>query len=581
MEQSFQNEILRKRDLEVRCTCSTTIAIAILASGARVARQRAGRGAAASDRTSASVKLCLLAALGACILIVKVAPMSRSHDSPVGVAKRRHPLIAKKATAPDSASTDEEARPDGPAELNKRRVLIVDDNATACKQIKVYLENELGIAVDMASNGSEALKALDEQPYSVVVTDLKMPRVDGLELLAEVQKRRLRCDVLITTGFGTVDDAVQAMRLGAADFLTKPINLEHLKFVVQRALRERALEVEVQALRQKLNIEVDFHNILSKSQRMHDVFELIGHVAGTISTVLIFGETGTGKELVARAVHEASPRRDRPFVAVNCAALPETLLESELFGHEKGAFTGAVGQRKGRFELAHGGTIFLDEIGEIPLAMQAKLLRVLQERRFERVGGSQTIEIDVRVVAATNRDLLKLAKEGKFREDLYYRLNVVKIDLPPLRERAEDIPLLAQHFAQKFSRPGSPPKTIAPEAMEALIQYRWPGNIRELENAIERACVTSRDDEIRIDNLPAEVLQPSRPRYQLPIDLSRPLAEQLAEFTAAFEERYLRRALKRTRAHIGRTARLTGLSRRTITEKLTLYQIDKNDFKKD
>jgi DNA-binding NtrC family response regulator len=281
-------------------------------------------------------------------------------------------------------------------------------------------------------------------------------------------------------------------------------------------------------------------------------------------------------------VHDASPRRNLPFVAVNCAALPESLLESELFGHEKGSFTGAVGQRKGRFELANLGTIFLDEVGEIPLAMQAKLLRVLQERRFERVGGTQTIETDVRVVAATNKDLLKLAKEGKFREDLYYRLNVVKIDLPPLCERAEDIPLLAQHFVQKFSRPAAPPKAISPEAMEALIQFRWPGNIRELENAMERACVTSRDDVIRPPNLPPDILKPARPRSLLPpVDVSRPLTEQLTELTAAFEERYLRRALKRTRSHIGRTARLTGLSRRTITEKLALYQIDKNEFKRD
>jgi DNA-binding NtrC family response regulator len=335
------------------------------------------------------------------------------------------------------------------------------------------------------------------------------------------------------------------------------------------------------ALREKLHAQFKFHDILSKSPRMHDVFELISHVAQTISTVLIFGETGTGKELVARAVHEASPRRDAPFVAVNCAALPETLLESELFGHEKGAFTSAAGQRKGRFELAHGGTIFLDEIGEIPLPMQAKLLRVLQDRRFERVGGSQTVEVDVRVVAATNRDLLRLAKDGKFREDLYYRLNVVKIDLPPLHERPEDIALLAEHFVQKFSRPGTSPKQIAPEAMEALLQHRWPGNIRELENAMERACVTSRDDFVRPENLPAEILKPSRPRIQLPVDLTRPLTEQLTELTAAFEERYLRRALKRTRGHIGRTARLTGLSRRTITEKLALYHIEKAEFKTD
>ncbi len=490
-------------------------------------------------------------------------------------------MSVKKTAVPNSEPRAEVDPPDRERAAVKGRVLIVDDSDTACKQIKIFLESDPGIAVDTACNGVEALEALGERRYSVVVTDLKMPRVDGLQLLEEVQKRRLPADVIITTGFGTVDHAVQAMRAGAADFLTKPINLEHLKLVVQRALRERALEDEVATLRGKLHQQSAFHSILSKSPRMHDVFELISHVAETVSNVLIFGETGTGKELVARAVHDSSPRRKLPFVAVNCAALPESLLESELFGHEKGAFTSAVGQRKGRFELAHCGTIFMDEIGEIPLAMQAKLLRVLQERRFERVGGTQTIETDVRVVAATNRDLLKLAKEGKFREDLYYRLNVVKIDLPPLCERAEDIPLLANHFAEKFSRPGAPAKTISPEAMEVLIKFRWPGNIRELENAIERACVTSRDDAIRPENLPAEVLKPGRPRYQLPVDVSRPLTEQLAELTSAFEERYLRRALKRTRAHIGRTARLTGLSRRTITEKLALYQIDKNEFKKD
>jgi len=468
-----------------------------------------------------------------------------------------------------------------PAPSSRRRVLIVEDNETARKQIQIFLEADPSLSVDTAANGGEALKALSERPFSAIVTDLKMPRVDGLQLLEEVQKRRLPADVIITTGVGTIDDAVRAMRMGAVDFLTKPINLEHLRLVIQRALRARALQDEITALRERLHEQFTFHSILSKSPRMHDLFELINHVAQTISTVLIFGETGTGKELVARAVHESSPRRVGPFVAVNCAALPESLLESELFGHEKGAFTSAVGQRKGRFELAHGGTIFLDEIGEIPLAMQAKLLRVLQERRFERVGGAQTVEVDVRVIAATNRDLLRLAKEGKFREDLYYRLNVVKIDLPPLHERPEDIPLLAASFAQRFSQPGMPPKIIAPEAMEAMLQHRWPGNIRELENAIERACVTSRDDTIRPANLPIEILKPGRPKYQVPVDLSRPLTDQLSELTAAFEERYLRRALKRTRGHIGRTARLTGLSRRTITDKIALYQLDKAEFKKD
>ena len=397
-------------------------------------------------------------------------------------------MTGNQAAAASQQKPSAETPPLAQHSPSQRRVLIVEDNETARKQVQVFLETDSGISVDTAANGSDALKALADGSYSVIVTDLKMPRVDGLQLLEEVQKRKLGADVIITTGFGTIDHAVQAMRLGAADFLTKPINLEHLKLVVHRSLRDRALQDEVVALREKLHAQFKFHDILSKSPRMHDVFELIGHVAQTVSTVLIAGETGTGKELVARAVHEASPRRDGPFVAVNCAALPESLLESELFGHEKGAFTSAAGQRKGRFELAHGGTIFLDEVGEIPLAMQAKLLRVLQERQIERVGGTQTIEVDVRVVAATNRDLLRLAKDGKFREDLYYRLNVVKIDLPPLHERPEDVALLAEHFVQKFSRAGAAPKQIAPEAMEALLQHRWPGNIRELENAIERAC---------------------------------------------------------------------------------------------
>ncbi len=482
-------------------------------------------------------------------------------------------------TSPES--TDDEMIGEESTASPVRRVLIVEDNETARRQIEIFLEADPEISVDTAANGSDALKAMRERTYSVIVTDLKMPRLDGLQLLEEVQKSQEPAAVIITTGYGTIDDAVQAMRMGAADFLTKPINLEHLRLVVQRAVRERALQDELAALRRKLREQFAFQSILSKSLRMHDVFELISHVAQTNSTVLIDGETGTGKELVARAVHDSSPRRASPFVAVNCAALPESLLESELFGHEKGAFTSAIGQRKGRFEIAHGGTIFLDEVGEIPPPMQAKLLRVLQERRFERVGGSQTIEVDVRVVAATNRDLLRLAKEGKFREDLYYRLNVVKIDLPPLRERTEDIPLLATHFVQKFSPPGGSTKLISPEAMEALLQHRWPGNIRELENAVERACVTSRGDIIRPESLPAEILNLPRPGYHIPVNLSRPLTEQVAELTAAFEERYLRRALKKTHGHIGRTAQIMGLSRRTVTDKIAHYRIDKAEFRRE
>jgi DNA-binding NtrC family response regulator len=400
-----------------------------------------------------------------------------------------------------------------------------------------------------------------------------------MQLIEEVQARRLQVTVIVTTGHGSIDEAVRAIQLGAYDFLTKPADPERLCLVIQRALRERTLLDEVFALRQQIQQQHSFQNVISKNPRMHEVFELITHVAQTTTTVLIEGETGTGKEQIARAIHQASvDRRSGPMVAINCAALPETLLESELFGHEKGAFTGAVGQRKGRFEQAHGGTLFLDEVGDIPPAMQIKLLRVLQERRFERVGGTQSLEVDVRVIGATNRPLEKLVKEGKFREDLYYRLNVVKIELPPLRERPEDIPILAAHFTQVYGRPGQPPCQIAADAMERLLTYQWPGNIRELENAIERGCVTARDGWIRADNLATELLRPPKAKLPFAVDLSRPLNEQLADLTAEFENRYLRKALRKARGHVGRTARIAGLSRRSVTNKIALYKIDRSAF---
>ena len=313
---------------------------------------------------------------------------------------------------------------------------------------------------------------------------------------------------------------------------------------------------------------------------MHAVFELINNVAHTNTTVLIEGETGTGKEQVARAIHQASQHRTGPLVAVNCAALPETLLESELFGHEKGSFTSAVGQRRGRFEMAHGGTIFLDEVGDVPATMQAKLLRVLQERRFERVGGTESIEVDVRVIAATNRSLRRLVKQGKFREDLYYRLNVVKIDLPPLRERPEDIPLLATHFTEKYSGTGGV-KQLSPQAMEKLINYRWPGNIRELENAIERACVTSHENAIHLESLPPEIVSPPAPKLPFHIDLDRPLPDVLREAIGQIEQQYIRKALKKASGNVGRCARICGLSRRSISAKIAEYRLEKAAFKDD
>jgi two-component system, NtrC family, response regulator AtoC len=284
---------------------------------------------------------------------------------------------------------------------------------------------------------------------------------------------------------------------------------------------------------------------------------------------------------VARAVHEASRERHGPMIAVACAAIPEQLLESELFGHEKGAFTSAVSQRKGRFELAEGGTLLLDEIGDMPALLQAKLLRVLQERRFERVGSIESIAVDVRVVAATNRCLSKMVRQGTFREDLYYRLNVVKIELPPLRERTEDIPLLATHFAQKFARPGMAARLIAPDAMERLLAYSWPGNVRELESAIERGSITTKDEFIRTANLPADILNGPSRKSPLAIDLNRTLGDQLDEITARFEERYLRKAMRKTRGNIGRTAHISGMSRRSITQKIGLYKIDRLEFKAD
>ncbi len=461
-----------------------------------------------------------------------------------------------------------------------QRILVVDDAQDARDSLREMLELSLGTPVDTAADGAQALQMILERPYSVMVTDLRMPKLDGMALIEEIQSRQLPVTVIVTTGHGSVDQAVQAIRLGVFDFLTKPADPHHLALMIQRALRERTLQDEVVALRAQLFGDYSFQNVLSKSPRMLEILDLVGQIAATTATVLIEGETGTGKEQIARAIHQASvAHRNGPMISVSCAALPETLLESELFGHEKGSFTGAIGQRVGRFEQAHRGTLFLDEIGEVPPSMQVKLLRVLQDRKFERVGGAETIDIDVRVIAATNRPLQGLIKEEKFREDLFYRLNVIRIELPALRERREDVPLLATHFAQKYARPGHPHVQIAPEAMDALLAYDWPGNIRHLENAIERAVVTATDGTIGLGQLPDEIVGKGPARRVLPVDLTRPLREQLAELTSEMEKGYLLGVMKQTRGHIGRCATLCGLSRRSITDKIAHYQIDKEDFK--
>ncbi|MFO0950699.1 MAG: sigma-54 dependent transcriptional regulator [Isosphaeraceae bacterium] len=481
-------------------------------------------------------------------------------------------------------------RPDSPSQpsaataspARHQRILIVEDNEDAGDSLRVMLSLAVGVAVDLATNGTRALEMLRERPYSAAIVDLRMPKLGGMELLREIQAGGLDVTVIVTTGYGSINEAVEAMRFGAYDFLTKPVDPSHLSLLVQRVLRERSLRDELIALKSQLDSERALRDVVSKNPRMLEIFDLIRCVAETTTTVLVEGETGTGKEMIARAIHQASSAtRGGPIVVVNCAALPENLLESELFGHEKGSFTGAARDRKGRFELAHGGTLFLDEVGDIPASMQVKLLRVLQERTFERVGGSETIQVDVRVVSATNRNLESMVKEGKFREDLFYRLNVFKIDLPPLRERPEDIPLLAAHFAEVYKRPGQPPCQFSPEAMELILGYSWPGNIRQLENAIERAVVTARDGMIQPANLPADLARPAARGVAHPVDLSRPLPEQLSEMVAEFEKRYIRRALKKTRGHVGRCARISGLSRRSVTSKIAQYKIDTSQFKQD
>lgn len=460
-----------------------------------------------------------------------------------------------------------------------RKVLLVDDDTYSTTQLKKLLETD-ELSVDAVASGQEALTALAAADYSVLITDLRMPGMGGMDLIREIALRRVLVTTIVTTSFGSIERVVEAMRLGAYDFLTKPIDPTQLKIVMDRALTKRALQDEVLQLRQQLKENYSFHSIISKNPEMHKIFQLIRHIGGTKSTVLIEGETGTGKELIAKAVHYAGEDRSGPLVAINCAALPETLLESELFGHERGAFTSADARRKGRFELADKGTIFLDEIGDISQAMQAKLLRVLQEKRFERVGGHESIDVDIRVVAATNKSLEKEVKEGKFREDLFYRLNVIKIDVPPLRERPEDIPLLITHFLNKYARPGEPPKKVSPEAMDRLLGYRWPGNIRQLENAIERAAVTTVGDTINAENLPTQVVgsaSEDSPRFE--IDLKHPLPFYLQQATEQIERQYIAKALEKSRGNVGECAKLCGLSRRSISGKISEYGISKQPFK--
>lgn len=459
-----------------------------------------------------------------------------------------------------------------------RRILVVDDSDLICQQLSQLLarpERQIKVAKD----GTTALEWLVERNFSLVITDLLLPGISGLDLIREIRQRDLPVTVIVMTGYASIDSAVDAMKLGAYDYMLKPIDSIRMEILVEQALSDRTLLDEVGALRQDLHARFAYHNLLGKSAGMREVFSKVARVATSTCNVLITGETGTGKELVAQAIHYTGISREGPLVAVNCAALPEPLLESELFGHERGAFTGADRQKKGRFEQARGGTLLLDEIGELPLGMQAKLLRVLQDGTFERVGGTEVIQTECRIIASTNLDLAEAVEAGRFRHDLFYRLNVVTLELPPLRDRLEDIPLLVNHFLDRLRERRLPEKSVSREAVSRLSRYEWPGNVRELEHVIEQLVVTTPGPIIEPENLPSQIVSTREEPFSLDFDLQRPLQAITDELTERVERAYLIRVLERYRGRIDRCAAHCGLSRRSISEKLRRYGIDKAEFK--
>ncbi len=459
----------------------------------------------------------------------------------------------------------------------KKQVLIVDDELNLRKVLSAQLSRD-GYDVLTAEDGEQGLKLLSENHIDVVITDLKMPKVDGMSLLRRALLEQPGLPIVMITAHGTVDTAVEALKLGAFDYLTKPFDWDEVRQIVAKALKTRLLAEAAASPATKADADVRF-GIIGKSQQILDLYAVLERVADTPTTVLVTGESGTGKELVARALHDHSSRKDKPFIKVNCAAIPKELIESELFGYERGAFTGAVASKPGRFELANGGTLFLDEIGEIPLEMQVKLLRALQESEFERVGGIKTIRVDVRLIAATNRDLKKLKAQGVFREDLFYRLNVVPIQLPALRERTGDIPHLVEHFLTKFNERLKKVVTgVDPDAMDVLIGYPWPGNIRELENVIERAVLFCDESRLALSALPPEVRgSHSESASMLAVeaaDLDGALAaegglkEHVRVAMSRLERELVSRALAQTGGNVTHAARLLKISRKGLQLKM-------------
>jgi two-component system, NtrC family, response regulator PilR len=452
------------------------------------------------------------------------------------------------------------------------RILVVDDELSMREFLTILLEGE-GYLVDQAEHAEDALRCLERERYDLVISDVSMPGLDGIALLGRIKSSAPETAVLMITAFTTAEQAVEAMKLGAYDYIGKPFKVEEVKVLVGKALEKRSLVEENKRLKAEVQERFSFAGLIGKSKQMREVYDLIAKVAESMANIIILGESGTGKELAAKAIHYNSPRRNSSFVAVNCGAIPDTLIESELFGHTKGSFTGAFSDRPGLFEQAEGGTLFLDEIGEVPLLLQAKLLRVLQEREYRRVGGGTALKADVRIVAASNRDLEEQVRDGSFREDLFYRLNVVQVRMPSLRERVEDIPALVEHFYKKYSIWSGSSDIVTPEALKALFNYPFPGNVRELENLVER-CVVLGSRVITLDCLPGSVRDyrvPCVPAGELDIPEE---GLDLQAYLDTLEHRLLVQALEKSAGVKKRAAALLGMTFRSFRYRLAKFGMD-------
>jgi len=453
------------------------------------------------------------------------------------------------------------------------KILVVDDEKSILDLLKVVFEKE-GWRVKACLSAPKALEFIDKEDFDLLLCDIKMPQTSGMEILKHVQERKPDIPVIMMTAYGSIRQSVEALKIGALDYVVKPFEIDELKIVVAHGLEQRKLKQENILLKRVLKKKYGFENMVGKSKKMIEIYNLIEKIAGTDSTVLVTGESGTGKELAAKAIHSLSPRQDHKFVSINCGALPEGLLESELFGHVKGSFTGAIADKEGMFEVAQKGTLFLDEVGETSPLTQVKLLRALQEKKIKRVGSTEEIAVDTRIIAATNQDLRKKIKEGEFREDLFYRLNIISFEIPPLRERIEDLSPLVSHFLEKYcSQMGKRIKKISPKVMDIFESYAWPGNIRELENVVERAVAIEDADTIRVSSLPKEMLS-SPPQEEYPINFDSVF--NLNSYLDEISQNYIKQAYLEAGGSLKKTASLLGISYRSLR-----YLIDKYSLKFD